>query len=587
MCRGEGTPAFANDKAKQGFAGMSIYLGLDVGTTAVKALAVDERARVVALASRQYACQTPAPGHCEQEAEDWWRLACDCVREVAGQVDGPVAALALSTQGDTMVPLDAHGQPLAPAITWMDTRTLPQVAQMQRERDLWFDTTGALPASFAAATSIMWWRQHRPEVFSRAARFALVADFLVERLTGKATVDAPNASRTMLYDLRQRDWSAPLLQRAGVERERLPEVAESGTIAGTVLPAVTAQLGVPAGTPVALGGHDQTCAAIGCGVIEPGSLMLSCGTAWVVLAATEQPVWDQGGSLHSYCHAVPGKYVSLGAFAGGNLLRWFRDTLWDDAAEGPEIIRPAVTDQGGSTTVKARTQPTAGRIVSGLSDGDGRNGTASRHPDSLRSSYPSRAEDPGRGENTHGNGDAAYESITAAAEAARAAGRPPLIFLEHFYGANGPVACREARGAWAGLTLAHTRGDLALALLEGVALQAAWCVENLARQGAPVAQVRMIGGGARSRFWTQLVADALQRPVTLPQVTEAAALGAALIAATAVGRFGSLREAAGEVAIAGEVTPQRPADGAALRRVEKLMAALPPLWEQLSAWERR
>ena len=537
---------------------MGIYVGIDVGTTAVKALAVDELARVVAVASRQYECQTPAPGWSEQDAEDWWRLTCECVREVAGAVGQPIEALAVSTQGDTMVPLDAAGKPLAPAITWMDTRTLAQVAQMEREGELWFETTGATPAAFSAATSIMWWREQRPEVFAQAARFALVADFIIERLTGKAMVDAPNASRTLLYDIRKREWSAELLERVGVERGRLAEVGESGTVVGGVLEDVVAQLGVRAGTPVALGGHDQTCAAIGCGVIEPGSLMLSCGTAWVVLAATAEPVWDESRSLHSYCHAVPGAYVSLGAFAGGNLLRWFRDELWGGGNGG----------NGNGT--------------------NGMNGTISPHP------RPSPAEDLGRGEKVKGNGpfdvsggDAAYEAITAEAEVALLAGRPPLIFLEHFYGASGPVACREARGGWAGLTLAHTRGDMALALLEGVALQAAWCAESLARQGAPVEQVRMIGGGARSRFWAQLVADALQRPVTLPVVSEAAALGAALIAATAVGRFGSLQEAAGEVAIAGEVRPQRAANPQALRRLAKLMTALKPVWEELGGRERR
>lgn len=489
---------------------MGIYLGIDVGTTAVKVLAVDARGEVLALASREYGLQTPQPGWVQQEAEDWWRLVAECVREVTAARPEPVAALAASTQGDTVVPVDAGGGALAPAITWMDTRALPQVAAMEAEQELWWRTTGCRPAPFATAASLLWWREELPEVFAGATRFSLVGDFLTSRLTGRALLDAPNASRTLLYDISTRDWSEPLLARVGVGRERLPQAAESGTLVGPVLPVVAAELGLSPDTQVVLGGHDQTCAAVGCGVIEPGALLLSCGTAWVVLAAVAQPLWSEQPGIHAYCHAVPGGYASLGAFAGGNLLRWFRDSLWHDGECG----------------------------------------------------------------------DAAYEAITAEARAAEQAGRPPLLFLEHFYGAAGPVPCQRARGGWAGLTLSHTRGDMALSLLRGVALQAAWCVRSLARQGAPTHEVRMIGGGARSPFWTQLVADALGQPVALPAVTEAAAYGAALLAATATGAFASLQEATATVRIRETVQPRGPAEPAQFDRLEELMVALTPLWEQ-------
>jgi len=517
---------------------MSLYVGLDVGTTAVKALAIDEQGRVRAQSSREYAYYTPQAGWAEQDAEDWWRLACECVREVvltcsrsagvlpaaatakAGETPAlrgeRVVALSISTQGDTMVPLDASGAPLLPAITWMDTRTLDQVAAMRREEELWFGVTGATPAAFAAATSLLWWREHQPQVFAQAQRFALVADFIAGRLTGRYVLDAPNASRTLIYDIQRRDWSEELLQRVGVGRERLPETAESGTVVGTLLPEVAADLGLSAETLVVLGGHDQTCAAVGCGVIKPGSLLLSCGTAWVVLAATEKPLYDDQRSLQGYCHAVPGGYAALGAFAGGNLLKWFRDTFWEQWR-----LNPGPSSEGS------------------------------------------------------------YEAITAEAAQALAEGRPPLVFLSHFYGTLGPVCCAQARGAWAGLTLQHTRGDLALSLLDGVALQTAWTVQNLARQGASTDDIRMIGGGSRSRFWTQLVADALQTPINLPHVSEAAAYGAALIAATAAGAFDSLEQACGTVHIESRIEPVRAANPQALERRKALLEALVPVWEEL------
>ena len=527
---------------------MDLYLGLDIGTTAVKALACDADGQVLAEAERQYGYSTPQPGWVEQDAEDWWRLSRECVREVvsrvgrdildrpsrSGQAAGPgcpgprVTALAVSTQGDTIVPLDAAGQPLAPAITWMDSRTPRQVARMEREGDLWFRLTGSSPAPFAAATSILWWREEAPEVFRRARRFALVADFVIGRLTGRPLLDAPNASRTLAYDITRRAWAPELLERLGIAASQLAETAESGTVAGPVRPEVAADWGLPPDTQVVLGGHDQTCAAVGCGVTRPGALMLSCGTAWVVLAATERPLFDESHSVQGYCHAVPGGYAVLGAYAGGNLLRWFRDTLWD----GHGVLTPAPLP---------RCAPERG-----TADGN----------------------DP-------------YDLITAEAEAALAAGRPPLVFLPHFYGASGPIRCQAARGAWAGLTLQHTRGDMALALLHGVAVQTALTVDNLARQGAASDDIRMIGGGARSRFWAQLVANATGLPIRRPEVREAAAYGAALIAATAMGAFPSLAAATAGLTIRDVIEPTGPADREALDRHQELLRALAPVWEEL------
>ena len=483
---------------------MDITLGLDIGTTAVKALALDDQGRILAEAERQYPYATPQPGWVEQDAEDWWRLAGECVREVVDRV-GRVTALALSTQGDTMVPLDGAGRPLAPAITWMDNRALPQAARLAAEADLWFGLTGGMPAPYAAATSLLWWRDERPEVFAQARRFALVADFIVGRLTGRPLLDAPNASRTLAYDIHRRQWAPELLARLAITEDRLAETAESGTVVGPVEPDVAADWGLSPETQVILGGHDQTCAAVGCGVIRPGALMLSCGTAWVVLAATAEPLFDDARSLQGYCHAVPGGYAVLGAHAGGNLLRWFRDTF---------------------------------------------------------------------------SGDRDYDAITAEAEAALAAGRPPLLFLPHFYGSSGPLPCPEAKGVWAGLTLQHTRGDMALALLNGVAVQTALAVANLARQGAASDDIRMIGGGARSRFWAQLVANATQVPIRLPEVREAAAYGAALIAATATGAFASLAEATAGLTIREVIEPGKPFAPQAPDRHLELLRALVPIWRQ-------
>jgi xylulokinase len=271
-------------------------------------------------------------------------------------------------------------------------------------------------------------------------------------------------------------------------------------------------LGLKPTTTVVLGGHDQTCAAIGCGVARPGGLMLSCGTAWVVLGAIDKPLRDPGRALHSYCHAVPGGYAVLGAYAGGNLLRWLRDELW-------------CTPQAG---------------------------------------------------------EAAYEPIVAAAEEAAASGRPPILFLPHFYGSSVPQVCPEARGGWVGLTLGHDRGDMALSLLTGVAVQTAATVSQLSRLGAQTNDIRMIGGGSRSRFWAQLVADALQRPVVLPAVSEAAAYGAALIAGAALGSFPSSALLGEHTPLRGQIEPRASHLPASVAHFEHLSNRLRPWWQALA-----
>ena len=492
---------------------MNAYLGIDIGTTAIKALLMDENGHVAALASEEYEYTQPKTGWAEQDAQRWWELLGNVTRRVTAGSPHTVRAMALSTQGDTMVPVSADGQPLALARVWMDNRALPQVQAMnQLGREYWYQRTGSSPAAFCGTASVAWWRDETPDIYNNAACFCLVQDFLMKQLTGRFILDESNASRTMLFDIHTRCWSPELLAFCGIGPERLAETAPSGTICGTLLPHAAQHLGLSADVQVVLGGHDQTCAGVGCGVTRPGSALLSCGTAWVVLCATDGPFEDPGRTLHSYCHATPGGYVVLGAYAGGVLLRWFRDNYMENAT-----------------------------------------------------------------------GDAAYEAIMEEAVAAEAAGRSPLLFLPHFYGAAIPHASPHARGAWAGMTLGHTRGDMALALVRGVALQTAWVADTLTARGATLNEVRMIGGGARSSVWPQLVADALGLPITLPPVSEAASLGAAMLAAVADGAFTDLQEVTEQMPAGPVVSPRGDRDMALHQQFGDLLAALVPTWNDLAA----
>ncbi len=498
---------------------MAYFLGIDVGTTIVKALVADEAGRVVCEETVEYGYSQPRPGWAEQDAEDWWRCLKQVTQAVASRLAQPPVALALSTHGDTMVPVDGDNRPLLPARLWFDGRTTAQVARMlqQAPQEQWRQTTGSGLGVYAAAASLAWWADEHPQIFAQAARFCLVQDFLMARLTGRYMADAPNASRTLIFDIHTRDWCDPLMAIVGVERDRLPAAAESGTPVGNLAPEAAAELNLPEKTLVVLGAHDQTAAAIGCGAVKPGTVMLSTGTAWVVLGAADELHIDAHGRLQTYCHAMPGGIAILGAYAGGSLLRWARDSF------------------------------------SQLADAD----------------------------------TADYDTVVAEAQQAEQAGRSPLVFLPHFYGSGPPLRCTYALGAIAGLQLQHTRADIYLSLLRGVATQTASVLATMAELGYEIAEVRMIGGGAQSDFWAQLVADAHGGPLKLPVVSEAAAYGAAMLAAIGSEHINSAEQVAEMVAIRREIAPRPQASTIASEWHAKYLDALDETWQALAAYRTK
>jgi xylulokinase len=463
------------------------FLGIDVGTTAIKALLVDSDFRVIAQAGGEYPIDCPQRDWAQQDPEDWWSGLVSCVRRALAKApNARVVALSLSTQGDTLCPVDAQGRALAPARTWMDARAAPEIAELLqlRERLWWYRRCGMRPAPFHALGTVAWLRKHNPEVFAKAEWFALVPDFLMRRLCDKRVVDVPNASRTIFFDSVNRRWDAEAMSLIGIDESRVAEARESGEVVGKLLPEAAQSLGLPSEAIVATGGHDQTAAATGCGALTEGTMMLSCGTAWALLGPARSPVLDRQARLQTQCHAFPGGWGVLGAQPGGALLRWFRDTF------APEL--------------------------SGNEEG--------------------------------------YEILVREAESAPPVG--DLICLPHIYGAITPAWKEQARAAFLGLTLQHTRGSMVRALLEGVALECRWNVSVMEEVVGHIEELRMIGGAAKSRLWAQIVADATGKRVVLPEVNEAAAYGAALLAAKAVGAIRETTEVTDRLPITERLEPR-------------------------------
>lgn len=316
---------------------MSILLGLDIGTTGARTIAIDERGLVVATASAEYLLATPQPGWSEQDPADWWRAACATLRAVAAKVAGrEIVGLGLTGQMHGATFLDADDAPIRPALLWNDQRTAAQCAAITQAvgAERLIAITGNPALTGFQAPKILWLRDAEPANYAQVARVLLPKDFVRLRLTGEAATDASDAAGTLLLDVRRRDWSPELLTALGIPREWLPTVYEGPEVAGRLLPGIAAELGLPAGLPVAAGGGDNAAAAVGTGIIEAGPVSVSLGTSGVVFAHADEFRPDPSGRLHAFCHAVPGKYHLMAVtLAAGGALRWWRDLLGLDDYE--------------------------------------------------------------------------------------------------------------------------------------------------------------------------------------------------------------------------------------------------------------
>ncbi|MBC7236708.1 MAG: xylulokinase [Chloroflexi bacterium] len=312
---------------------MAYLLGIDVGTTGTKALLINEAGGVVANATYEYPMYTPRPQWAEQDPEDWWQACIKAIRRVLRDADiraDEIHGIGLTGQMHGMVMLDAQGKVLRPCIMWNDQRSWAQCEWIMntigRERFLELTLNPALPGF--TAPKIIWTRENEPEVYARAAKVLLPKDYVRYRLTGAYATEVSGASGTALFDVGNRTWSDVVLEELGIPKEWMPPCYESVEITGKIGAGVAELTGLRAGTPVVGGAGDQAASAVGTGIVEPGLVSVTLGTSGVVFAYTETPSRDPEGRLHTFCHAVPGKWHVMGVtLSAGGSLRWFRDTL--------------------------------------------------------------------------------------------------------------------------------------------------------------------------------------------------------------------------------------------------------------------
>jgi xylulokinase len=329
------------------------FLGIDTSTTSSKALLIDERGEVIAVASSPHTLQTPKPLWSEQSPLEWWNavsLSIRAVLEKAG-IDGErIAAVGLTGQMHGLVLLDEAGYVLRPAILWNDQRTQSQCDEIHHiiGKEKFIQITGNVALTGFTAPKILWVKENEPDLYAKASHVLLPKDYIRLKLTGEYAMDKADGAGTVLFDLKSRDWSEEVLAALAIPRAWMPQTFEGAEFTGCITEEAASQTGLKVGTPVAAGGGDQAAQAVGVGAVEPGIVGLTVGTSGVVFATTPAALIEPEGRLHAFCHAVPGMWHFMGVMlSAAGSLQWYRDTLASDLSFD-ELLREAEPVPAGS-----------------------------------------------------------------------------------------------------------------------------------------------------------------------------------------------------------------------------------------------
>jgi xylulokinase len=332
---------------------MTYLLGIDVSTTATKALLIDEQGTVVAVAASEYDFETPQPLWSEQDPALWWYGAIRSIRTVLEQSGIDPAAIhgiGLTGQMHGLVLLDQAGQVLRPSILWNDQRTAAQCDEIRARlgKAKLIEYTGNDALTGFTAPKILWVRDQEPDVYARIRHILLPKDFVRYQLTGEPAMDCADGAGTLLLDLKKRDWSTEVLTALDIPRTWLPPIFEGTAITGQLTADAAMATGLRTGTPVIAGGGDQAAQAVGVGAVQEGIIALTLGTSGVVFGSVNHPFFQPEGRLHAFCHSVPGRWHLMGVMlSAAGSLRWYRDTIAPGVSYDA-LLQPAGAIPAGS-----------------------------------------------------------------------------------------------------------------------------------------------------------------------------------------------------------------------------------------------
>ncbi len=322
---------------------MRTYIGIDLGTSAVKLLLVDGAGQILRTVSREYPLSFPQPGWSEQAPADWWRACVDGIRALLEDVDAAtVAGIGCGGQMHGLVALDEEDRVIRPAILWNDGRTAEEVAYLNgvigKER------LSALTANIAfagfTAPKLLWMKRHEPENFARIKKIMLPKDYINYLLTGVHSCDYSDASGMLLLDVQHKCWSQEMLAICDLTEAQMPRLFESHEVTGTLLPSVAALLGLPAGVRVVAGAGDNAAAAVGTGTVTPGACNISLGTSGTIFIASDTFDVDPHNALHAFAHAGGGWHLMGCMLSAASCNKWLCEEILktkDFAAEQADI----------------------------------------------------------------------------------------------------------------------------------------------------------------------------------------------------------------------------------------------------------
>ncbi|SFL64449.1 xylulokinase [Halanaerobium salsuginis] len=448
---------------------MNYILGLDIGTSAVKALLMDQEGKIAAENSEEYPLFTPNPGWAEQNPIDWWQATQKVIKTllIENKIDkNKIKAVSFSGQMHSSVFLDQQNKVIRKAILWSDTRTSAECKEIYQkvggvEKLAKLVSNPALEGF--TAPKILWLKNNEPENYQKLAKVLLPKDYIRFMLTGEMGMDISDAAGTLLCDIKSGKWSQEIIDLLELKRDILPPLLKSITVVGKVSQMAAELTGLAITTKVIAGGADNACGAVGSGIIKPGRVMASLGSSGVVVAQTDQPEADPAGRIHLFNHAVPESYYMMGVMlAAGMSFKWLKESLFADQLD--------------------------------------------------------------------------YDSLNQKA-AAVPAGSEGLIFLPYLYGERTPHADADARGVFFGISGKHQQGHFIRSVMEGVTFGLRDSLELISERGIEFEEIRLIGGGSQSKLWQQITADIFGYPISLLNIEQGPAFGAAIIAGVGAGIF--------------------------------------------------
>ena len=451
---------------------MKCFMGIDIGTSGCKAMVFDENGSQVSKASRSYDLISERHWWAELDTHDVMSACFDVIQESASQtVEGSVAALGISSQGEAFTLIDELGWPLCNAFVSSDIRSNELIKPWTEKfgDEKLYRITGHTPHPMFSLFKLLWVRDYMPEIWNQAHRILCFEDLLQYRLGIKnPSMGWPLAGRTMLFDVVNHSWNDEILDNLGLDKDKLSIPLQSGSSAGFVNKDIAKMLNLGEKTIVVTGGHDQTCSALGAGVTDAGTAAYSSGTVECITSAFSNPVFTEElrkNNLCTYDFTLPGMYSTVAfSLTGGNLLKWYMDQFG-----APE------------------------KEMAAKSNSDPYELLLNQMPDE-----PSK-----------------------------------LLVLPYFTPSGTPYFDVSVKGAILGMDLSVKRGEILKALLEGVAFEIKLNLDILKRSGYEIKELRLIGGGTKSQKLIQLKADVIGTPITLLDITEAGCLGVAILAKAA------------------------------------------------------